>query len=311
MGVKKLLSILSVVILSFLKLSAQEIPLTAVIDNRSIEANSIAKILLSKLDSSLTQAGFHSEEEAGLYLVGELLNISEDNIDTGMRKVSIRKYNLSLRLEQPILHLKFGTIEIPLEGYGLNPSKAAIDAVRKFSPTSSDVQNFLISSVQKAEEYYASHVNEIIDKANILNQSGQFEEAIALLWSCPNIESIHEPVFAALNKIYLEKQNKDCYSMIMKAQTAFSQKKYSEAEEYLNAIDPQSQCAEEAFKLAQKMELEIRNAEAEAHKRAERAEELAFKREDNKRARAHELSKRRISAIENIATSFFQSQHFW
>lgn len=71
-------------------------------------------------------------------------------------------------------------------------------------------------------------------------KSGQYDEAIALLWACPNSSSIHYKVYEALDNIYLQKQKHDC-SMIMKqAESAYALKQYDEMKHLLNSIDSDS-----------------------------------------------------------------------
>lgn len=285
-------------------IDAQTVPVTAIIDNRSVDVEHTAKLLESKLNSALTDAGAHSESDRGLYLVGELTPITEDVVDTGMKKMVIRRYVLSLRIEQPMLDMRFGLLEIPLEASGADSMKASMEAARKFNPASSVVQNFIVGSMRKADNYFIDNIDNIIDKADMLAKSGDYDAGIALLWGCPNITSIHSKVYAALSRLYVCKQNKECANLLTKARSAYDMKNYEEAASYINEIDAESNCAQDASTLSKLIGQEIRQAEKEAQIRADKEKELQFQALENKNKRAYELERKRISAIENVATSY-------
>lgn len=286
---------------------AHDLPVVAVIDNRTLDVTHIAKSLHSRLSSALSSAGIHSEGEEGLYLVGELIPVSEETVETGMRKIKILKFELSLRLEQPMLNLQFGQTTIPLEGSGYDSTKAAMDAVRNFNPSASGIQDFISESVRKADEYYISHIDAIIDKAEMLAKGGNYDEAIALLWGCPNSNAIHTKTYAALDRIYLARQNHDCSMLMKKAHAAYAIKDYDEMKLCLEEIDADSNCASEAIALAKKAGVEIRKEEREAFDRQERSEARAYAAMEKDRDRRHELEKQRISAISGIAKAYAQS----
>lgn len=285
----------------------QDLPIIAVIDNRSVDVSHIAKSLDARLNTALKSAGIHSEGEEGLYLVGELIPVSEETVETGMRKIKIKNYELSLRLEQPQLNLQFGQTVIPLKGSGLDSTKAAMDAIQHLNPSASGLQGFISDAVQKAHEYYTTHIDAIIDKANMLSKSGQYDEAIALLWACPNSTTIHHQVYQALEKIYSAKQNYEC-SMIMKqAESAYALKKYDEMKYLLDSIDSDSPCASTASALAKKAGIEIRNDEKAALAREERERERAYTAAEKDKQREYNLEKQRISAISGIAKEYLRN----
>lgn len=283
---------------------SQDLPVIAVIDNRSVDISHIAKSLEARLNTALKSAGIHSQGEEGLYLVGELIPISEETVETGMKKIQIKNYELSLRLEQPMLNLQFGQTIIPLKGSGFDSTKATMDAILHINPTASGIQGFISEAVNKAQEYYISHIDAIIDKANMLSKAGQYDEAITLLWACPNSTSIHTKVYTALESIYMAKQDHEC-SMIMKqAESAYALKNYDEVKRLLDSIDSDSQCASSAVALAKKTGVEIRKEEKETLEREERERERAYVSAEKDKQRDYTLEKQRISAISSIAKEY-------
>lgn len=285
----------------------QDLPVIAVIDNRSVDVAHIAKSLDVRLNTALKSAGIHSEGEEGLYLVGELIPVSEETVETGMRKIKIKNFELSLRLEQPQLNLQFGQTVITLKGSGFDSAKAAMDAIQHLNPYASGLQGFISDAVQKAHEYYTAHIDAIIDKANMLSKSGQYDEAIALLWACPNSTAIHHQVYQALERIYSAKQNYECSMLIKQAESAYALKKYDEMKSLLDSVDSDSPCASAASALAKKAGIEIRNEEKAASAREERERERAYTAAEKDRQRECDLEKQRISAISGIAKEYLRS----
>lgn len=301
------LIIVLLVLTVIIPIYSQDLPIIAVVDNRSVEVSHVAKSLDTRLNTALKTAGIHSEGEEGLYLVGELIPVSEQTVETGMRTIKIKNFELSLRLEQPLLNLQFGQTVIPLKGSGYDSTKAAMAAIQQLNPSASGLQVFISDAVKKAHEYYTTHIDAIIDKAVMLSKSGQYDEAIALLWACPNSSSIHYKVYEALDKIYLQKQKHDC-SMIMKqAVSAYALKQYDEMKHLLNSIDSDSPCAAYALELAKKAGVEIRNDEEARIAREERERELAYTAAEKDKQREHNLEKQRISAISGIAKEYFHN----
>jgi len=288
--------------------SSQDLPVMAVIDNRSVDDTHVAKSLDARLNTALKSAGILSEGEAGLYLVGELIPVSEETVETGMRKIKVRNYELSLRLEQPLLDLQFGHTIVSLKGSGFDAAKAAMDAVKQFNPNASGIQGFISESVGKAHEYYATHIDAIIDKAEILRKSGQYDEAIALLWACPNSSAIHVKVYQALERIYDARQNYECSMLMKQAESAYAMKRYDEMKRLLDSIDSDSQCASEAIDLAKKAGVEIRKDESEERAREERERERAYAHAEKNNQREYNLESQRISAISGIAKEYLRSQ---
>lgn len=298
-----------IIVIGFGPAYSQDLPVMAVIDNRSVDVSHIAKSLDARLNTALKSAGIHSEGEEGIYLVGELIPVAEETVETGMRKIKIKKFELSLRLEHPQLNLQFGQTVIPLMGSGFDSTKAAMDAVQHLNPSASGLQGFLSDVVNKAHEYYITHIDAIIDKANMHSKAGQYDEAIALLWACPNSTAIHHKVYQALEKIYAAKQNYEC-SMIMKqAESAYALKQYDEMKSLLDAINSDSPCASAASALARKAGIEIRNDEKAALAREERERERAYAAAEKDKQREYNLERQHLSAISGIAKEYLRNHH--
>lgn len=274
----------------------QGLPVTVAIAPTSTEVANVAKVLTGKLNTALNDAGIHSAGEAGMFLAAELTPLSSETVEGGMRKIRINKYELHLKVEQPILSLQFGALTIPLNGSGYDDAKAAMDAVRSINASSSSLRQFLTSSVQKASEYYETSISSIIQKAMALSKNRQFDEAIALLWAVPATPSLQSQVYPAIETIFAKMQRDQCSNIVAAARNAYAMKDYQTAADLLNTVLAESDCGAEARQLSERIGTEIRTAEREQQAREDRREEREFTAAENERNRRHATERARINA---------------
>ena len=288
--------------------NAAGLPVSVAVENNGVASENAATILKSKLESALTDAGIHSEDYAGLFMIAKLSLESEQTVEGGMRKLKMSRYELSLSLEQPVLAHRFATTSITLTGSGTDGNKALMDAIRKLNPSSSVLSSFITSSNRQAEDYYTSNQDAIIAKAMTLGINKEYDAAIALLWALPYNPSTYERVTSAVKELYTKMQREECSSMLAKARTAYSLKHFEEAAEWIASIDPSSECGAEASKLASRIGTEFRNDEKERQRRIDEAAMRESMMEDRERQRQHELKKKGIEASADVAKAYYRSR---
>ena len=307
MSAKKILLVLTFMVnLNFFNAMGNGIPVLGVVDTRSINAEHIGKILWSRLNKAITDCGAQSEE-GGLILVAELVPVSKETVETGMRKIQLHTYSLHLRMEQPFYKQRFGALDIDLKGSGHDVEKAAMDAVRNFNPSGTSVENFIRESISSANDYYQNNINRLIQEADLIAKGGQYDEAIAMLWALPQNTDYSTKINTQLEKVYLMKQNHDCGALLAKAKSAYAIKNYTEALEWISQIDSDSNCHAEALQLTSLIAKEIRIEDKEELARQERSEQRYYKAMDKESERAAKLEGQRISAIAGVAKAYFNS----
>ena len=307
MSAKKILLLLTLMVnLSFLNAMGNGIPVLGVVDTRSINAEHIGKFLWSKLNKAITDCGAQSEE-GGLILVAELVPVSKETVETGMRKIQLHTYSLHLRMEQPFYKQQFGVLDIDLKGSGYDVEKAAMDAVRNFNQSETSVENFIRKSISSANDYYQNNINRLIQEADLIAKGGQYDEAIAMLWALPKNTDYSPKINTQLEKVYLMKQNHDCGALLAKAKSAYAIKNYTQALEWISQIDSYSNCHTEALQLTSRIAKEIRIEDKEELARQERSEQRYYKAMDKESERAAKLEGQRISAIAGVAKAYFNS----
>lgn len=306
-GLLKIFLSLTLYVVPMLVVGA-DMPVSIVVDAASVPNENASKILISKLETALTDAGIHSESGCGLFLVAKMSCLSEQTVEGGMRKIKAKKYELTLSMVQPIMEHQFGSYSMTLDGAGTDDTKALTDAIRKINPAGSGLFKFITTISNKALDYYSTNLKNILSKAKTLSNNHEYDAAIALLWALPYSEQASPEIHRTLNEIYGKMQREQCSQLLHKARTAFSLKQYEEASQWLAAIDAESECGGEAKALIAKMGNEIRTEEKEQQRRQDAAEKRREQIAERDRARATDLEKHRISSMASVARAYYKSR---
>ena len=278
------------------------------VDNTHISDLSVSKVLLNKIEKSLTESGINPADDSGLFLTITLIPMDEKTVEGGMRKIKMNTYELSLQLLHPILGNKFGTYTLSLEGQGYDQRKAMLNAINNINPVSSSLTSFLENVTRKAADFYSNNLNVIIDKANTLSKDKRYDEAIALLWSLPVNNSNSDAIYGSLMEIYTKMQTESCQGILQKANNAYTLKNYEEALYWLNSLEPESPCKNDALQLTAEINKSFRCDESEKLRREEEKEKRKYQMIENEKQRNHELKTHTIDAIANVASAFFNSK---
>ena len=279
-----------------------------VVDNTHIEDISVGKVLLNKIERSLSEVGINSADDSGLFLAINLIPLEEKTVEGGMRKIKITTYELSLELLHPILGNKFGTFTLTLNGQGYDKRKTMLNAISNLNPSSSSLTAFLEKATRDASNFYAGNLTVILDKAKTLSKDKRYDEAIALLWSLPVNNGNHDAIYGSLIEIYTKMQTESCQGILQKANNAYALKNYEEALYWLNALEPESPCKDEALKLTSAINQSYRYDESEKLRREEEKEKRKYQMIESDKQRSHELKTYTIDAIANVASAFFSSK---
>lgn len=289
--------------------SSDDLPgVNPLVDNTYISDLSVSKILLNKVEKSLTETGINTSDDSGLFLVITLIPMDEKTVEGGMRKIKITTYELSLELLHPILGNKFGTFTLTLEGQGFDQRKAMLNAINNLNPISSSLTSFLEKVTQDAAYYYSNNLNLILDKAKTLSKDKRYDESIALLWSLPVNNNNSDAIYGLLMEIYIKMQTESCQGILQKANNAYALKSYEEALYWLNALEPESPCKDEALQLTSEINRSFRYDENEKLKREEEIEKRKYQMIETDKQRSHELKTYAVDAIANVASAFFSSK---
>lgn len=287
---------------------ATDIGIWVNVDAVSLPDINTARLLKSKLERVAVDSDISVADDNALFLSATVSPISHDVIEGGMRKIHNTIYQLILTVENPILGIQFGTHSVSLKGYGITEDRAVNEAIKELSSHTPDLSRFLKSTVYKAEEYYTQHFEDILSKARAIAASGNYDEALAILWGLPVVGVDSQVLYAEIETLYNKIQVSECSSLISRARSALALKNYAEAAEWLQAIDANSPCYSEAKQLSNKIAKNFAEDQRFAMQREDAERTRQAKMIENDKRRRHSLQTSIINSVSSIATAYLNSR---
>lgn len=247
------------------------------------EAN---KMLVTKLNQIVTNYGL---ADNGLterfFLTPEILVSTKDIVPSNPPKVS-QKLEIVLMIGDVEDNKLYGTFSVPVVGIGQNENKAFINAFQKIPVKSKGLESFLEDTKGKIVRYYQQNGSQIIEKAESLAVSGQYEEALQLLFSIPDCcGDISQKGNEIASRIYQSKMDREGASIYKKAKALWdtnpTESTVAEVLNMLEGVNPESASALDCEKLVARMTKEMQAKRARQQKSAE---EQKVKNEEKERA---------------------------
>jgi len=218
-------------------------------------------------------------------------------VESGMKNIIVANTELILSVIQVSTGMKVNSVSVSLSGNGFNKSEAVANAISKIDTQSPVYAKFLSESKTRIYSYYETNCSKLLQKAKALAAQEQYEAALAELACFPSSLPSYAQVIPVMMDIYKHYQNVHCERLIQNAKGCIALKDYSGAVEYLVRIDPESQCKSECSQLLDAIKQQVDKEEAEAIERKFRIFDTLV-----------DLEKQRISAIRDIAKSYYSNQ---
>ncbi|MCQ2605689.1 MAG: hypothetical protein MJ204_03995 [Bacteroidales bacterium] len=280
-----------------------------------------ARLLLENKMKKIVLANGLSDD--GIYerfvLTAKINILSKDITPTAPPKVS-QKIEVTFFVGDVIENKIYGSTSIMVAGIGENENKAFIQAFQRINAQNPKIQELLTNSKHRIIEYYSSNCNKILTEAKNLQNSQQYDEAIAKLVSVPYVcEDCYTKANDEALNIYNEKINTECLILIQQAKSTWLVKRdYAcgdSALTILSQINPKAECLPQAQDLIEQINNRLRAIEAaEAAWRKEQWEwkkkqyEDKLSMEKQQQADKTMLLSQAIGAIENIGVAFGKNQ---
>ena len=218
-------------------------------------------------------------------------------VESGMKNIIVVNTELTLSVMQVSTGMKVNYVSVSLSGSGFNKSEAVANTISKINTQSPVYAKFLSESKTRIYSYYETNCSKLLQKAKVLAAQQQYEAALAELACFPASLPSYAQVVSVMMDIYKRYQNIRCERLIREAQGCIALKDYSGAVEYLVQIDPESRCNSECTRLLDSIKQQIDKEKAEAIERKFRIFDTLAN-----------LEKQRISAIRDIAKSYYSNQ---
>lgn len=247
--------------------------------NSKINDSSISK-LETKLTNFLNKSDVFSYGYSNDFVLYPIIDIAESGVvQGGLENLAVSKVEISFVIKQLSTGKTYGS--------GKNESQAIANSFSQINPTDKDLHDFLAVSKNNIEKYYAENCSKIIQNANNIGKTGDYEQSISLLQSIPDIgNSCFENAQKTSISYYKLYQKKLCSNNIIKAKSEITLNNYENAAYYLEFIDNESECFKEANNLINQISSKITKKENQAI----------------------DLETKRINAIKEIGKAYYSNQ---
>lgn len=148
----------------------------------------------------------------------------------------------------------FKTAIISISGIGASEERAYSAAFKSLAPNNPTINNLLNETRPIVETYYNIHCKQIVQKANTLKSIGNYDEAIYLLTSVPEIcTDCFEKCMKLTETVYKQKIDFECSLLLKQARIEWMNGQDREAANrvamVMSGIDPNSSAYPEVKKL--------------------------------------------------------------
>jgi hypothetical protein len=219
------------------------------------------RMLQSKMMQIATQNGLGAMEERAQFAMVPMVSIiSHDVTPTAPPQVAMT-VELSLLIVDAVSQNIFSQTSLQLKGVGNTEERAYAQALRNLNPRHGQFRGFVENGKQRIVEYYNSKCDVIISGSEALAAQQQYEEALFLLMSVPDIsrECFHQCMTLSAD-IYTRYANQKCNEHLSGARAAWAAKELDQVASHLAQITPDMDCYDQAMELTN---LVTRTVEAE------------------------------------------------
>lgn len=208
----------------------------------------VAKALKLKVEQILSRNGAGATSMYNAFVVEPQLNLLEEMSTEGLiRNVSLIKAEFTLLAKNTLDGSMYGSIVVPISGNGKGSKNETLRSlVSNIKATDSQYSRFIRNARQKIVDHYTQNCGTIIQKAQVMINTGKYNEAIAYLGCVPETVPCYEQVSEALVQAYGLSKNIECEGQILMANNFYIRHEYEKALDILTKIPQSSNCNAEA-----------------------------------------------------------------
>lgn len=207
-------------------------------------------VLASKLDNLLASNGFVKGINSQFVLQSSLDEIQNQQVGGSSGNIMMYEVSVSTKIINKADQNVFAQTSQVIKGMGSNKTTAINSALKKINFNTDYFNSFLAKGKLKIIDYYSQNCNRVIEEANMLEKTDQYENALNKLVGVP--PSASKCYKTAMNKalaVYQKKINFDCKVNLSQAKLAWSANPSwntaQEIQSLLGNVNPQSPCYKE------------------------------------------------------------------
>lgn len=252
--------------------------------------------LEKKMMEMVTKSGLSASIGGSSIAIYPVFTIeSEELVEGGMQNITIINADITFFIRQLDTDIVFASLSKQIKGSGNTRQKAINDIITKLSASDPKFTQFIEEGKRKIIAYYETNCTKLMAKAESCASKKEYEEAIAILMSIPDVVSCYPQALKKSEVVYVAYQNQRCNELLQQAEASYAEHSYMYALSILSELQTfDTKCSVSAKTL-------IRNIEAKISAQEKREWDFMVKQQNDEVA----LEKNRVNAIRDIAKSYY------
>lgn len=216
----------------------------------------VSNALKLKVEQILTRNGAAATSLYNAFVVEPQLNLLDEMSTEGLiRNVNLVKAELTLLAKNALDGSMYGSIVVPIAGSGKGSMDQTLRSlIANIKVTDAQYSRFIRNARQKIMDHYTQNCGTIMQKAQVMMNTGKYDDAVAYLSCVPETTPCYEQAAEALIQASGLAKNMDCEAQILVARNYYIRHEYEKALDVLTKIPMSSNCSNAARALTDSIE---------------------------------------------------------
>jgi hypothetical protein len=224
---------------------------------------SVERILINKMSQIATRNGLGANSFNPRFIIVPNITVLSKDITSTAPPMVAMNIEVTFYVGDGVDGKLFSSASLELKGVGTNETKAYISAIKQIKPTNARLKRMIKEGKTKIIEYYNSHCDFILKKAQTLADAKQYDAAIYTLVTVPEVcKDCYMKSLDMVGPLYQKAIDYKCEILLSEAKNVWSAgldvDAAKKAAQYLSEIDPNSKCFEAAKELTKEMKSRVK-----------------------------------------------------
>ncbi len=219
-------------------------------------------LLKDKITQLLTKNSMAGSGDAGRFILVPVINVLNKEVTATAPAMTVVDLQVSLYIGDGFEGVKFTSTSVSAKGVGQNETKAYNDAIKKININNPELSAFIETGKKRILTYYNDKCDFILKDAETAASKYEFDDAIFKLAAVPEVcKGCYMKCMDATTKIYRQKMEHDCQSILANAKSLVAQNQYEQAAQLMAPILPDLSCYKDAVKLLEEVRVYVKQKE--------------------------------------------------
>ena len=219
----------------------------------------VAQALKLKVEQILTRNSAAATSMYNAFVVEPQLNLLDEMSTEGLvRNIHVVKAELTLLAKNALDGSMYGSIVVPISGSGKDSKDQTLRSlIANIKVTDTQYTRFIRNARQKIMDHYTQNCGTIMQKAQVMINTGKYEEAVAYLGCVPETTPCYEQAAETLIQASELAKTIDCEGQLLIARNCYIRKDYDKALDILAKIPTNSGCNDAARTMTDSIEKQL------------------------------------------------------